>query len=81
MKLRSTEVLIGIHFLLGLVFGEHTEVSIYLEAQKGLHEKNEVKVRFFLNKVYRLRGLFTLKWLFKSQEKNEDFVTLFWVTS
>lgn len=30
-------------FPLSLIFGEYTEVSIYLEAQKGLHEKNGIK--------------------------------------
>lgn len=28
-------------FPLGLIFGKHTEVFIYLEAQKGLHKKME----------------------------------------
>ena len=30
-------------FPLGLVFGEYTQVSIYLEAQRGLYEKMEWK--------------------------------------
>lgn len=57
-------------FPLGLPFGEHTE------AQKGLHGNTEWRSKI-LNKVYMMSGLFTIKWFFKLQDKNEDFVTLF----